>query len=368
MKQLAIASILLLAMQPRAVAYDFSGKYPSSHAFLTDLRHFWQNDIVGRDKRRFEKFAKSDGITMGELASRGQNLGDSLIGKAWNLGAKCMRIENEQMTIHELYCDELETFLKEHNYLGDATKRAARTIAAVKPIHASTGQTGIKWVRIPGGTLSMGSSEDMDSQPIHSVTIKSFQMAKTLVTNKQYKVCVEAGACSAPDAACLTSEFSGEDQPVVCVDWNQANAFAHWAGARLPSESEWEYAARSGGKERKFPWGDAEASCELAVLDGTEGCGRNATWPVCSKPQGNTQQGLCDMAGNAWEWTQDWGHDSYDGSPNDGSAWESPAGSIRIYRGGSWECGGGTLASANRGGDTPDSFNPGVGFRIAKSL
>ena len=138
------------------------------------------------------------------------------------------------------------------------------------------------------------------------MTVKSFQLAKTEVTNKQYKACVEAGACTPP-----SSYEGGDDQPVVNVDWNQAKAFSEWVGGRLPSEAEWEYAARSGGKERKYPWGDEEPSCERAVMNqGGNGCGRNATWPVCSKTAGNTSQGLCDMAGNVWEWTQDWYHDS----------------------------------------------------------
>jgi formylglycine-generating enzyme required for sulfatase activity len=72
------------------------------------------------------------------------------------------------------------------------------------------------------------------------------------------------------------------------------------------------------------------------MSQGGDGCGRNATWPVCSKPAGNTEQGLCDMAGNALEWVQDWHYDSYEGAPNDGSAWESPAGFRRVVRGGSW--------------------------------
>jgi formylglycine-generating enzyme required for sulfatase activity len=161
------------------------------------------------------------------------------------------------------------------------------------------------------------------------VTVKPFEMAKTMTTNKQYKACVAAGACSAPSAYA-----GGDDNPVVNVDWNQAKAFAQWAEGRLPSEAEWEYAARSGGKDRKYPWGN-DASCAKVVIDS---CGGNGTAPVCSKPAGNTTQGLCDMAGNAWEWVQDMFQGWYEGAPTDGSAWEYERGpndsDSRVIRGG----------------------------------
>ena len=200
----------------------------------------------------------------------------------------------------------------------------------------------------------MGSEDWADSKPPHRVAIKSFQMAKTLVTNRQYRACMDAGACTAPadcgESSVLRAErdprldpeappapsgaLKGADYPVVCVDWDQAKAFAQWVGGRLPTEAEWEYAARSAGKDRKYPWGDEDPTCDRVVRKGcTEG-----TMPVCSKPLGNTEQGLCDMASNVWEWTQDWYHDSYDGAPDDGGAWESPAGSIRVVRGAAWFC------------------------------
>jgi formylglycine-generating enzyme required for sulfatase activity len=146
------------------------------------------------------------------------------------------------------------------------------------------------------------------------------------------------------------------------VDWNQAKTFSAWVGGRLPSEAEWEYAARSAGKDRKYPWGDEDATCERAVISG---CG-SATAPVCSKPAGNTQQGLCDMAGNAWEWVQDWYHGSYNGAPTDGSAWESPTGSYRVGRGGSWNYPADIARSAYRGSLVPGFRNYYLGFRPAR--
>jgi len=233
-----------------------------------------------------------------------------------------------------------------------------------------------EWITIPGGTFMMGSKYG-DEKPVHQVTVKTFQMAKTEVTNKQYRVCVEAGACASPKedsqpdfGSDCESSSSADDQPVVCVNWNQASAFAKWAGGRLPTEAEWEYAARSAGKDREYPWGNEEASCRRAVMnDGGNGCGREATWPVCSKTAGNTEQGLCDMAGNVWEWVQDWYHGSYRGAPTDGSAWESPAGSARVGRGGSWSLTAGYVRTSNRNrSNRPGARANYLGFRPVKDV
>ncbi len=249
--------------------------------------------------------------------------------------------------------------------------------SASRPARAAGGKAGIEWVRIPGGSFMMGSANPAegrgDEGPAHRVSVRSFQLAKTEVTFKQYKACVDAGACAAAhvsDGTCylwvgsswvqgsLPDPFLGDDQPVLCVDWAQAEAFARWAGGRLPSEAEWEYAARGAGKEHKYPWGDEDATCGRAVIDeGGNGCGRDATWPVCSKTAGNTAQGLCDMAGNAWEWVQDWDHYSYKGAPIDGSAWESPAGVDRVLRGGAWHFIAEDVRTARRSGRGP---NPGT--------
>jgi len=200
------------------------------------------------------------------------------------------------------------------------------------------------WCLIPGGTFLMGSDNGaVFEKPVHSVTVASFEMSKTEVTVDQYRACVNAGACTAPDTtafaeftSCNWGKSDRGNHPVNCVNWYQAQAYAKWVGGRLPSEAEWEYAARSGGRDWKYPWGNAGATCDLVVMDNDGvGCGRDSTWPVCSKPKGNTAHGLCDMAGNVAEWVQDWDHENYQGAPTNGSAWESPAGRYRVTRGGS---------------------------------
>jgi len=95
---------------------------------------------------------------------------------------------------------------------------------------------------------------------------------------------------------------------------------------------------------------------------------RKGTWPVCSRPGGNTEQGLCDMAGNVWEWVQDWYHDTYDGAPGDGRAWEEPSGSFRVRRGGSWGNDSLRLRASARGGVAPGGRHVNLGFRLSRSV
>lgn len=218
----------------------------------------------------------------------------------------------------------------------------------------------------------MGSSEgDSDEEPVHRVRVKAFELAKTEVTVGQYRACVEAGACTKPGTGgfCNWGESARESHPVNCVDWSQARAFSRWAGGRLPSEAEWEYAARSGGRDQAYPWGNEAASCDRTIVDnGGNGCGRQRTWPVCSKAKGNSAHGLCDLAGNVWEWVEDWYHDTYRGAPSGGSAWTSPAGSYGVFRGGSWYYTGSYCRAANRNGYDPGYRLHGLGFRAARSL
>jgi formylglycine-generating enzyme required for sulfatase activity len=222
-------------------------------------------------------------------------------------------------------------------------------------------KAGIQWVGIPGGKFVLGARGiGLGIRP-REITLKSFRMSKTLVTNKQYKACVSAGACTA--ATSYGASFEGDDQPVVGVDWAQAKAFAKWAGGRLPTEAEWEYAARGGGKDQEYPWGDEDATCARAVIDG---CRYRATAPVCSKPAGDTRQGLCDMAGNAWEWVEDWYHDgAYDGAPEAGGARED-ASFGRVNRGGSWSSGGVNVRSWIRNPVKPSDRFDCLGFRVAR--
>lgn len=227
------------------------------------------------------------------------------------------------------------------------------------------------WVSIPGGEFLMGTDTGgNDTKPRHVVAIKAFEMSRTPVTVEQYAECVDKGACSAPGTGghCNWGMAGRQLHPVNCVDWAQANQYARFRGARLPSEAEWEYAATGGGKDRKYPWGNETATCERAVMSGYGGygCGSGGTMPVCSKPVGNTGQGLCDMAGNVWQWVQDKYQNSYNGAPADGSPFEG-AGPNRVIRGGSFydESPGYLRADFRNIGDPGDRYGF-IGFRLAR--
>ncbi len=192
----------------------------------------------------------------------------------------------------------------------------------------------VEWVSIPGGKYLMGAEKSApgsnNTRPVHEVSIKTFKLAKTAVTVEQYAICVNGGRCTQParnyySYNCNWFTRGRQTYPMNCLDLAQVNEYAEFAGGRLPSESEWEYAARSGGKNYKYPWGNEPVTHDRAVFDGPEngiGGGTNGTMPVCSKPAGNTEQGLCDMAGNIWQLVQDVYLDSYAGAPVDGSAVE----------------------------------------------
>jgi formylglycine-generating enzyme required for sulfatase activity len=207
----------------------------------------------------------------------------------------------------------------------------------------------------------MGSPADVDSVPIHRVTIAGFEMLRTPVTFGQYRACVAAGAC-APENCPLAAAETRDDEPVVCVTWVQARDYARWIGGRLPSEAEWEYAAKGAGS--------TSASC--GDEDRAPSCRRTAgaacARPVCSHPDWNTPQGLCDMAGDAWEWVEDWYHDSYAGAPADGRAWVSPPGTTRVSRLGSWKRCRGDDEPGSRDDDYPEFRHPLLGFRAARSV
>lgn len=166
---------------------------------------------------------------------------------------------------------------------------------------------------VPAGEFIAGCRARADSdcfaseEPEGRRSLPAFSIDRTEITISAYQTCVDAGACTAPDEgeACNWGVSGRERHPVNCVDWSQASAFCAWRGARLPTEWEWEKAAR-GTEGAMNPWGDDPADCSRAVIDEGTGnaCGLgDTTFEVGSKPAGASPFGAVDMIGNVWEWT-----------------------------------------------------------------
>jgi len=253
------------------------------------------------------------------------------------------------------------------------------------PAEASIGDTwtrpadGMVMVYVPAGEFLMGSSDadgqaDDDEKPQHLVYLDGYWIDRTEVTNAQYRKCVEAGACRGP--GCWDeNDYNAPDQPVVCVSWDDAQAYAAWAGGRLPMEAEWEKAAR-GTDGRIYPWGDefdgsrlnyCDRNCEGDRKDTGADDGYAVTAPVGRYPAGASPYGALDMAGNVWEWVVDW----YDRGYYDRSPARNPqgpdAGDSRVLRGGAFSSGEGDVRCAARNRYSPHVRSWYYGFRLVAS-
>jgi formylglycine-generating enzyme required for sulfatase activity len=239
-------------------------------------------------------------------------------------------------------------------------------------------------VLIPAGAFTMGRSAGdeftgcqevsqdcqlsafMDEEPVHQVALNAFSIDKTEVTNALYKACEDQGACTPPQAINSNSQsnYYGnpefDDYPVIYVTWNQAKTYCEWRGGRLPTEAEWEKAAR-GTDGRTYPWGekidDTFANFNYGIGD---------TTAVGSYEKGKSPYGLYDRAGNVWEWVADWYSDTYyQRSPAENPP--GPAsGDMRVLRGGSWGLVGLSVSTSYRYASDPMETSPDLGFRCAR--
>jgi formylglycine-generating enzyme required for sulfatase activity len=236
-------------------------------------------------------------------------------------------------------------------------------------------------VYVPDGEFTMGSDKgDNDEQPIHTVYLDAFYIDETEVTNAQYRACVEAGACNAPSRTTYYDDDDYAQHPVVHVSWNDADAYCRWAGKRLPTEAEWEKAAR-GTDGRTYPWGndfdchkgnfDDEQEFNVYVVPGGPNCdGYVRTAPVGSFLAGASPYGVLDMAGNVWEWVADWYASDYYSQSPDRNPPGPDSGESRVLRGGSWRIVAANvrwgICSTYRIVFDPDSGYNIVGFRCAR--
>lgn len=219
-------------------------------------------------------------------------------------------------------------------------------------------------VHIQGGSFTMGSMAMANQQPPHTVTVASFWMAKTPVTNDQFERFVEATGHTPEGAWKSCAQRWGPKAPVVEIRYTDAQAYAAWAGLRLPTEAEWEYAAR-GRDGRTYPWGNTwdPARCRNSMRGNAFSAGGPA--PVGSYPQGASPFGCLDMAGNVLQWCSS-KLQSYPYEENDGREDASPA--ERVQRGGAWYHNfyAGYFSTTYRFNGNPQIDSPlGWGFRCA---
>jgi serine/threonine-protein kinase len=220
-------------------------------------------------------------------------------------------------------------------------------------------------VLVPGGTFTMGrdAAPDVAEGPARPVTLSAFLMDRSEVTNAAYAEFVRATGLPAPRHWKNGVYRLGEgDYPVVNVTWRDARAFAEWAGKRLPTEEEWEYAAR-GTDERLFPWGSNPSFVAAVTKEG----GWKGPQPVGTCPEGVSPFGLADMYGNVWEWCES----TFRPNPNSEYSPSARDAAIRMLRGGSFDSeqtGPRAVTVTTRSAQTQEYKDPRVGFRCAKSL
>jgi formylglycine-generating enzyme required for sulfatase activity len=244
---------------------------------------------------------------------------------------------------------------------------AARWVAAVEAAPKADS------VLVPAGEFLMGSTDadssaDSTAKPQHKVYLDAFKIDRTEVTNAMYGKCVQTGACQAPSSSGSRkhSSYYGNSQyanyPVIHVTWNDALAYCTWVGGRLPTEAEWEKAAR-GADGRIYPWGNEPPDKQRCNFHGDVG----DTTPVGAYPAGASPYGALDMAGNVWEWVADrYQADYYAVAPARNPP--GPAvGDSRVLRGGSWLHAQRLVRAAFRFRNDPEFRIDLLGFRCARS-
>ena len=226
---------------------------------------------------------------------------------------------------------------------------------------------GSEMVLIPAGSFEMGDHHDNMSNalPVHAVELNAFYMDVYEVTVGQFREFVNQSGYNYGGNWNDVAKYSpGDEYPMEFVTWNDVNAYAKWVGKRLPTEVEWEYAARGGLVGKRYTWGDDQSLArDYANYGGTDG---KDEWDESTSPVGSfapNGYGLYDMAGNVWEWCADWYGENYYSGSSAKNLTGPGTGSFRVLRGGNWNNASNYLRVANRSYDTPAGRHYNYGFR-----
>lgn len=230
----------------------------------------------------------------------------------------------------------------------------------------------IEWICVQGGDYLMGWNERINERPIHPVTVPTFEISRTEVTVAHYLQCMFDRICDPPLSNDSNVNTPGRAaHPINALSWAEANEIAEYLGGRLPTEAEWEYVARFGHFDDRYPWGADAPSCTFANYNNGslgEGCGRHSTAPVCShSPAGDNELGICDLSGNVAEWVADGYAANYNSAPSDGSAAVGTAAS-KVIRGGSWRTSSDSLTSTYRLEISPSIRFDDIGVRLVRTV
>jgi formylglycine-generating enzyme required for sulfatase activity len=318
-------------------------------------------------------------VEVGKHLGVEQMVGGSIskVGKTYSVSARIVSVETREIIKTATYdyrgeIDDLLTSGMRNVALKLTGQKDGKTepaqlsiISAKKPTDTVTTVGGMDFIFVKGGTFQMGSNSGYNEKPVHSVTVSDFNISKTEVTFEQYDVFCDATGRDKPD----DRGWGRGDRPVMNVSWHDVTAFCEWMTRttgktyRLPTEAEWEYAARGGNKSKGYKYSGGN---DLDAVGWDENNSGWKTHPVAEKQ--SNELGLYDMSGNVREWCSDW-YGDYSTSPQTDPQGPN-SGKERVLRGGWWNSygfGGDVCRVARRYRLNPDSRGSGLGFRLVLS-
>lgn len=297
---------------------------------------------------------QQSGITVPEKASelgRHLNVEKLLFAEVLRLGTTYkLVVKVVDVATAQVVKAEEENLGPRQEQIQAAVRRLARRL-----IGAAAALSPAPMVSLPAGQFQMGSAQPGASPP-HLISLSDFEIDRDEVNQAAYQAFAETNQGTLPPA-------EHPEQPATLVSWTDAAAYCQWQGKRLPTEAEWEYAAR-GPEGRTYPWGEAPPTATLARFGGQY----KGPTDTASLPAGATPEGLRHLAGNAAEWVQDWWDPAYYAASPPADPQGPAEGDYRVVRGGSWSSPADELRASARAYSNPDKGTGDIGFRCARSL